>query len=196
MIRAERKIRPISAMIGPLLRHARWLNGILLKVRPELRAIFCLPAANRPQNLHTDCHYSRELSKRRGSSLIFPAGNMKRNLFACRKGHKGMSNMISGNLLQCVKTLGMLLFLSLPTAYHILPLCPCQVNQCVKCESVCRESAFSSEVSRLSCFRCFFWWIWRVCCYQLGWKICSMIPIYQFCFVLRDLCLGIYCYTV
>lgn len=84
-------------------------------------------AASRPQNLHTDSLCTSKLSKRRSSSWIFPAGNMKRNLCACRKGHKGMSNMRSGISLEYMKTLGIFFFFdSCQKPNHILSLCPCQ----------------------------------------------------------------------
>lgn len=127
MIRAERKIQSISAMIGPFTAASSLTEWHPSQGQAGAKSYFLLTcAASRPQNLHTNCLYTSELSKRRGSSLIFPAGNMKMNLFACRKGHKGMSNMISGILLQCVKTLGMLFFDLRQGPNHILPLCPCQ----------------------------------------------------------------------
>lgn len=125
-------------------------------------------AASRPQNLHTNCLYSSELSKWRSPSLIFPAGNMKRNLFACRKGHKGMSNMISGILLQCVKTLGMLFF-DLCQGPIISSHCvPVKVHQCVKCESFCRECAdgFRGQTGSTVVLSACFWWMGSVCSHE------------------------------
>lgn len=98
VIWAERKSESIRAMIGPLLQRAGWLNGILLKVEPELRAVFCLPVQPTGHSVYTGCLCSCELSKCRSSLL-------RGNLCACRKGHKGMSNVISGNRLRCVMLL-------------------------------------------------------------------------------------------
>lgn len=98
-------------------------------------------AASRPQNLHTNCLYTSRLRKRRSSSLIFPTGNMKKNLFACRKGHKGMSNMISGILLHCVNTLGMLFSIFAKGQIISAHCVPIKVKHFIKCESGHSECA-------------------------------------------------------
>lgn len=123
MIQAQRKIQSISAMIGPFTAVSSLIEWQPSQGQAGAKSYFLLTcAASRPQNLHTNCLYTGELSKQRSSSLIFLAGNMKRNLFACRKGHKGMSNMISGNLATARKDIRNVVCRSAPRAESYPPI--------------------------------------------------------------------------
>lgn len=63
--------------------------------------------------------------------------NMRGNLCPCRKGHKGMSNVIRGNWLRCVILLSHLCQGPIISSYCVLV----KIKRRITRESVCYESA-------------------------------------------------------
>lgn len=86
------KIWSISAMIG-LYCGGRWLNGILVKVRPELGAISAYLCSLR---MCSQTSFTQRLGKHRAHTADVSDGNMKRERCPpAKKGHNGTSNMIT-----------------------------------------------------------------------------------------------------